>query len=105
MFSTFLVNSEVRLEQLWRIMDILVVTAGFYRSGSSPAAPSYHGPLLASRIRFWNSGILALPECPNWLGRDLGQVQDLRPGGQEWPPVSCLGCPGELFRASQESPN
>ena len=35
MFNEFLVNLEVRLEQLWPILDLLVVTAGFYGSESS----------------------------------------------------------------------
>jgi len=35
-FCEILVNSEVRWELLWPILDLLVVTVGFYGSGSSP---------------------------------------------------------------------
>ena len=55
--SEFLVNSEVRLELFWQILDLLVVTVGFYGSESSPEVVSirsgtFLGPVLG-RVIFW----------------------------------------------------
>jgi len=51
-FSTFLLNLEVRLEQLRQILDLLVVAAGFYGSWSSPEMVSIRSEtFLGSRFR------------------------------------------------------
>ena len=49
---TFLVNSEVRLELLWRILDPLVVTVGFHGSERSPEMVSIRSEtFLGTRFR------------------------------------------------------